>query len=40
MLLLEGGEANWQATGVRREALQGAPIATVVFYGLRESRLE
>ena len=40
MLLLEGGEANWQATGVRREALHGAPIAIVVFYGLRESRPE
>lgn len=34
MLVLEGTEADWQATGVRREALQGALITIGVFYGL------
>ncbi len=34
LLLLEGGETDWQATGVRREALQGALITIGVFYGL------
>jgi DNA excision repair protein ERCC-4 len=34
VLLLEGGETDWQATGVRREALQGALITIGVFYGL------
>jgi DNA excision repair protein ERCC-4 len=34
VLVLEGGEADWQATGVRREALQGALITAGVFYGL------
>jgi DNA excision repair protein ERCC-4 len=33
-LLLEGGEADWQRMGVRREALQGALITIGVFYGL------
>jgi len=34
VVLLEGAEADWQATGVRREALQGALITIAVFYGL------
>ena len=34
VLLLEGGETDWQATGVRREALQGALITVGVFHGL------
>ena len=34
VLLLEGSEVDWQATGVRREALQGALITIGVFYGL------
>jgi DNA excision repair protein ERCC-4 len=34
VLVLEGGETDWQATGVRREALQGALITIAVFYGL------
>lgn len=34
VLLLEGEEADWHATGVRREAIQGALITIGVFYGL------
>ncbi len=34
VMLLEGGDRDWQATGVRREALQGALITIGVFYGL------
>lgn len=32
--VLEGGQADWQGTGVRREAFQGALITVGVFYGL------
>jgi DNA excision repair protein ERCC-4 len=34
VLLLEGEATEWQATGVRREALQGALITVGIFYGL------
>jgi ERCC4-type nuclease len=34
VLLLEGSEADWSRTGVRREARQGALITVGVFYGL------
>jgi DNA excision repair protein ERCC-4 len=34
VLLLQGTEADWQGTGVWREARQGALITVGVFYGL------
>jgi ERCC4-type nuclease len=34
VLLLEGDEAEWRSTGVRREAIQGALTTVGVFYGL------
>jgi ERCC4-type nuclease len=33
-MILEGSEADWSHTGVRREARQGALITLGVFYGL------
>lgn len=34
VLVLEGRDADWQRTGVRPEAVQGALIAVGVFYGV------
>jgi ERCC4-type nuclease len=34
VLVLEGGEKDWQATGVRYEAVQGALITVSVFFGV------